>query len=168
MLPGLGKSTLAKSHKHVIDYEDWMEERGLEYKNPGHRTAMNHLNEMMLMAEDVTESESTLYVFSSIHWEDMNDPDVSSGLFIHMKKGLYNCDEVTVRGRPDLCEFKDELNKWNEDYEFIKVGKPSLELDAKQFVTIKDLQSESLSENALDIKDGLEIITATKQISYIV
>lgn len=166
MLPGLGKSTLSKSHKHIIDYEDWMEERGLKYKNSKDRTALNHLNEMILMAEDVTEEENTLYVFSSIHWEDMNDPDIKTGLFIHMKKGLYNCEEVTTRGRPDLCDFKEELDNWNEDYEFVKVGKPSLELDSKQFVTIKDIQSNDLSKNALPIKDGLEIIMP-RQASYI-
>lgn len=160
MLPGLGKSTLAKNHKHVIDYEDWMEARGLKYKSRGDRTAWNHLNEMLFSASEVTDDESTLYVFSSIHWEDMDDRRIKSGLFIHMKDGLYDCEELSSRGRSDLCKFEDsELCSWNDDYSFMTDNKNSIQLDKKEFVTIESIVSKKLDTDCMMIKDGMEIIT---------
>lgn len=135
MLPGLGKSTLAKNTLGVIDYEDWLEEKGLSYKKDFKAT--EHINDML---EENKNNDYDLIIFSSIHWDDMNESDVKSSLLIHMKPGEYDCEEMEFRDRRDLCEkHGGELNQWNSDYIPLAKVRKSYTLEKGKFVDLEYL-----------------------------
>lgn len=135
MLPGLGKSTLAKNVLGVVDYEDWMESKGLKYKTEFNAT--KHIDDIL---EENRNNDYDLIIFSSIHWDSMNDDTVESSLVIHMNDGEYNCEELDYRGRNDLCDkHGEELHQWNEDYKPLAKVRKSYKLEKRKFVDLEYL-----------------------------
>lgn len=150
MLPGLGKSTIAKGNSNVLDYEDWMEKGLRPYKTD--KRPAEDIEKMIIDMTNEGKKEdkyfSNLYIMSSIHWESMM-ADLKTDIFVHMNIGEYNCEEVISRGRKDLCDLigDETLLLWNEDY-FRKIGEDnSLTLKKGAYLSIGLL--DEITETAI-------------------
>lgn len=159
VLPGLGKSFLHRKFSFVVNYEDWCINEGTAtYTSRMSRDVAVDLHSI-ICANAITLQNSCLFILSSIPWENFELPDLNTGIYIHMIKGEYNAEELSLRSRHDLViDHFDDIEGWNKELVKLigscpnQLNKHYL-LDSGEFITIDRLLAFCDESNSISISD---------------
>lgn len=156
ILPGLGKTFLEENNDNYIDYHGWMKRKGKAYSHT-ERGSLDPISDIKEILSELNKNtlNKNIFIMSAVFWDDMRFDRIKADVWVHMKEGQYNCDEVKLRDRSELCErYGEDLVMWNDRQ--ITSSSPANRyiLESREYIDTNEIEKMCLTSEGFIIEDG--------------